>query len=343
MQAYRIPAMSRAVAFQHPSSLDHDTGPHPERPARITAIVEALDARDWVGFERHDSPAAELDAIHAVHPPAHTAAIERAASSGRPLDADTAVSPGSWPAALHAAGGAVAVVDELLSAGAAIGASLHRPPGHHAETARAMGFCLLNSVAIAARHARHGHGVERVMVLDWDVHHGNGTSEIFYEDPSVLFCSIHESPLYPGSGAASELGSGAGEGLNVNLPVPAGSGDAVFRSLVEHVAAPLARAYEPQLILVSAGFDAHADDPLASCVVTEHGFAAMAATVRDVARDLDVPVGIVLEGGYALDALGRSVVATLEAAAGDEPSEQAEEHPLALRARERLARYWPSL
>jgi len=347
MQAYRIRALSRPVAFHHPSSLEHVTGDHPERPARIAAITAALDARDWAGYEARDSPRAPLEVVEAVHPREHVELIRQlSVDGGGRIDADTLVSPGSWGAALHAAGGGVALVDELLSpaTGASVGASLHRPPGHHAETSRPMGFCLFNNVAIAARHARDAHGIERVMVLDWDVHHGNGTSEIFYDDAGVLFCSIHQSPLYPGTGAAHEAGSGTGLGLTVNLPVPAGSGDAVFGSLVEHVAVPIAAAYEPQLILVSAGFDAHADDPLANCTVTETGFAAMAASVRDVAASLGVPVGIVLEGGYALEALAASLVATLEAvASGTATARATPEHALAAGARARLATYWPSL
>ena len=285
-----------------------------------------------------------------MHPPAHVAKLARlSASGGGHIDADTVVSSGSTAAALHAAGGAVALVDQLLgsaadSSAATVGASLHRPPGHHAETARAMGFCLLNNVAIAARHARDAHGLERILVLDWDVHHGNGTAEIFDRDAGVLVCPIHESPLYPGTGAAGDVGSGPGAGLTVNLPVPGGSGDDAFGSLVEHVAAPIASAYRPQLILVSAGFDAHVDDPLASCTVTEAGFAAMAASVRDVAAVLEAPVGIVLEGGYALDALAGSLIATLATVAGDESAEALSvEHPLAARARQRLAAYWPTL
>lgn len=209
-----------------------------------------------------------------------------------------------------------------------------------------MGFCMFANVAVAIAHARATLGIGRVAVVDWDVHHGNGTSEIFDADPSVLFCSIHESPLYPGTGAAGDVGSGPGTGLTVNLPVPGGSGDAVFGSLVEHVAAPIARAYAPELILVSAGFDAHADDPLSSCTMTEAGYAGLARSVRRLGVELGAPVGVVLEGGYALGALARSIVATLEALAGalgPEADALLADHPLADRARDRLRPYWPSL
>ncbi len=178
-----------------------------------------------------------------------------------------------------------------------------------------MGFCLFNNVAVAARRALDAHAAERVLVLDWDVHHGNGTNDIFHASPEVLFVSIHESPLYPGTGPASDVGSGPGTGYTVNLPVPHSSGDDTFCSLVEHVVLPLGRAFEPRLILISAGYDAHEGDPLATCTVTDAGFAAMAGSMRRLAAELDVPFGMVLEGGYDLGALSRSVAATLEVAA----------------------------
>jgi acetoin utilization deacetylase AcuC-like enzyme len=301
------------LLLRHDSSQAHDTGPHPERIARIVAIERALTEAGWLGMEVADSPDVPGDALSAVHPDAYVSAIEAScAAGGGALDPDTFVSEGSYVAARHAAGGAVALVDALCAREVPFGASLHRPPGHHAEPARAMGFCLFNNIAIAARHAIAGHGLERVLILDWDVHHGNGTNDIFHADPGVLFVSIHQSPLYPGTGAASDFGSGPGTGLTVNIPVPAGSGDALYRSLVEHVVAPAARAWRPQLVLVSAGFDAHADDPLAGCMVSAAGFAAMAAVVRDLGAELEAPVGVVLEGGYDLDALTTSLLATLE-------------------------------
>jgi acetoin utilization deacetylase AcuC-like enzyme len=310
--------MAAPVLFHHPSSLEHDPGPHPEQPARIVAIEEALEARGWLGFERRLSPQASRAQLEAVHPARLIDGVrELCEAGGGAIDADTIVSPGSWAAGLHGAGGAVALVDALLGAGAGearrLAASVHRPPGHHAETDRSMGFCLFNNVAVAARHARDAYGIDKVFILDFDVHHGNGTQDVFYETDEVLFVSIHQWPLYPGTGAAGETGTGAGTGHTVNLPVPPGSGDAVFGSLVEHVAVPLARAYGPGLILVSAGFDAHADDPLAGCTVTDGGYATMGTSVRALAEALDVPVGVVLEGGYDLGALGRGSVALLEA------------------------------
>ena len=252
--------MAAAPVFLcHASSLEHDTGAHPESAARIVAIERELAARDWLGFARVRSPAVDREVLEAVHPAAHVAMIERAAAAGGGyIDADTIVSPGSFQAALHAAGGAVDLVDRLLGGAAPAGFSAHRPPGHHAESARAMGFCLFNSVAVAARHALDAHWLERVLIVDWDVHHGNGTNDIFHADPRVLFVSLHQSPLYPGTGGASDLGSGDGLGFTVNLPVSPGSGDAVYGSLVDHVIVPLALQFAPQLVLISAGYDAHA-------------------------------------------------------------------------------------
>jgi acetoin utilization deacetylase AcuC-like enzyme len=340
--------MTGRVLLRHPSSLEHDTGAHPESPRRIVAIERMLAARDWLGWDVRLSPAASRAAIEAVHPARHVERLERlSAAGGGMIDADTLLSAGSFEAALHAAGGAIAMVDALLGTERApAAASLHRPPGHHASARRSMGFCLLNNVAIAAQHALDEAGARRVMILDWDVHHGNGTNDIFAARDDVLFCSIHQSPLYPGTGPASDVGYGPGEGYTVNLPVPGGAGDAVFVSLVEHVVRPLARAYEPDLVLISAGFDAHADDPLAGCVVTDDGYAALAASVRAIAEELGVPLGIVLEGGYDLGALARSVAATLGVVGAEQPPvvAPAQVHPLATRALERLAAgRWPAL
>jgi acetoin utilization deacetylase AcuC-like enzyme len=306
--------MANCIFFSHPASIEHDTGPHPERRERIVAIERHLDETGWFGFERRESPRVDRALLETCHDEGYVAALQRlCAAGGGQIDDDTLVSEGSWEAAMRAVGGAVATVDAVLSGEAVAAFSAGRPPGHHALRGRAMGFCIFNNVAVAATHALTAHGLERVLILDWDVHHGNGTNDLFHASPQVLYVSIHESPLYPGSGPSGDRGSGAGEGFTLNLPVAAFSGDEVFCELVHSRVIPAAREYRPQLILISAGYDAHADDPLADCLVTEAGFATMTTAVRRLAEELEVGVGVVLEGGYELGALARSVAATLEA------------------------------
>lgn len=352
-----------AVLFSHSSSLDHDTGEHPERRARIVAVMEELERLDFLGYERVESPRVDLDVLHRVHPETYVEAIEAlCADGGGFLDADTLVSRGSYQAALHSAGGAAALVERLLAEGAgALGFSAHRPPGHHALPRRPMGFCLFNNIAVAAQHALAVGGAERVLIVDWDVHHGNGTNDFFHRSDQVLFASIHEWPLYPGTGPSSDVGAGAGRGYTINLPVPSGSGDAVYVSLTRDVVVPAGRQFRPDLILISAGFDAHEGDPLAGCRVSDAGFGAMATLLRDLARDLQVPIGALMEGGYALGPLARGVALTMDVLRGDEeglygtrsavqsllepaggPACGAGE-ALALEARARLREFWPGL
>jgi acetoin utilization deacetylase AcuC-like enzyme len=332
--------------LRHASSLAHDIPGHPERPERIRALEDEMARHGWFGASLVDAPEVAREQLLAVHPESYVARIEEVcANGGGYLDPDTAAVPSTWEAAVRAAGGAVALVDALLGGSASTGVSALRPPGHHAEPERAMGFCFFGNAAVAAERARSAHGVTRVLILDWDVHHGNGTEAIFASDPGVLFASIHQSPLYPGTGPASFVGTGAGEGFTVNMPVPGGSGDATYVSLVEHVVAPLVRAWEPGLVLVSAGFDAHRDDPLATCQVTEAGFAAMTASVRRAAAAVGAPVGLVLEGGYDLGALARSMAALMPVLIGESvPDAPAvERHPLAADTVSRLAPWWPGL
>jgi acetoin utilization deacetylase AcuC-like enzyme len=344
-----------SVFLEHPASQEHETGSHPEQAGRIAAIERELDSRDWLGFRRLESAKVDRDVLTAVHPEGYVAAVERVCQAGGgALDPDTIVSRGSCRAALHAAGGAVQLAQLLLDGAAQAVFSAHRPPGHHALPERAMGFCLFNNIAVATRFALDHRGLDRVMIVDWDVHHGNGTNDIFHSTDRVLFVSMHQSPLYPGTGPADDVGSGDGVGFTVNLPVPPGSGDAEFVSLVEHVAVPLAVAFGPQLVLVSAGYDAHREDPLGSCEVTEAGYARMTRAMRRAAAGAGAPIGFVLEGGYAQRALARSVVATMEAQvmplgepADDEVAPVSlgggEPAPLARAARARLAQWWPSL
>ena len=322
--------------------MEHETGPHPEGPGRIPAIERELERLGWLGYERREAPEVAMDTLTAVHPLGYVETIQQLAEGGGgALDPDTVTSPGSYRAALHAAGGAVAMVEALVRGEAPAGFCGLRPPGHHAEPAQAMGFCLFDNIAVAARHAVSELGLERVLILDWDVHHGNGTNNIFHDSREVLFASIHQSPLYPGTGPLSDIGSGEGEGYTINLPVPPYSGEDTWLPLVEHVVLPAARAYEPQLVLVSAGFDAHAADPLAMCELRTSSFAQMALHVRALANDLGVPFGAVLEGGYDLSALSQSVAATLAAfAEGGEPQSFAPDE-VTLRAATQVGRHWP--
>ena len=330
-----------ALYYSHPSSHRHDTGPHPENAGRLVAIEGALERAGWPGLERREAPAATREQILRVHDEAHLDAIERfCAEGGGMVDMDTIASPGSFEAAMNSAGGAATAVESLLGGDARAAFCGLRPPGHHAERDRAMGFCLFNNAAVAATHAIAACGAERVLVLDWDVHHGNGTERIFAASPEVLYASIHQSPLYPGTGAAEYAGEGPGEGYTVNLPVPAGSDSETFLALVEHVVVPIARAYEPGLIVISAGYDAHRDDPLASCAVDTEAYGEMTAAVRDLAAELRVPLLVCLEGGYSPTALADSVLATVLAIDGDgaphpSPPEAAEPH------RSRLRATWP--
>jgi acetoin utilization deacetylase AcuC-like enzyme len=300
-----------------------------------------MERHAWLGYERREAPEVSIDALTAIHPLGYVEQIQTVAEQGGgALDPDTVMSLGSYRAALHAAGGAVALVDALVAGEAPAGFCGLRPPGHHAEPAHAMGFCLFNNVAVAARHALDSLGIERVFILDWDVHHGNGTNDVFHSSPEVLFASIHQSPLYPGTGPLSDRGSGAGEGYTINLPVPPYSGEEVWLPLVEHIAVPAAREFEPQLILVSAGFDAHAADPLAMCELQARSFGYMAQHVHSLADELGVPFGAVLEGGYDLTALSESVVATLEAfsSGGRPPSFDPDD--VTRRAAEQVGRKW---
>ena len=336
--------LARALYIHHPSSLEHDTGDHPENAARIPAIERALVDHDWLGFEPVLAEHIATDRLQAVHPEDYVDRIARfCRNGGGMLDLDTVASPGSFEAALHAAGGAVQAVDALAGGEADVTFCGLRPPGHHAEASRAMGFCLFNNVAIAAQHALDVHGAERVLVLDWDVHHGNGTNDIFYATNSVLYVSLHQSPLYPGTGAMSDNGEGDGEGYTINLPMPPGSGHEDWLSLIQHVVTPIARSYRPRLVLVSAGFDAHRDDPLANCELTEATYAAMTTELVTLARELDAPLGFTLEGGYNLHALASSVLAVLGASRNGVENEHVAAGPLADGARSHYGRWWDVL
>jgi acetoin utilization deacetylase AcuC-like enzyme len=297
--------------------LEHDPGPeHPESPARLDAILTDL-ARAPIAGVTLEAPRAATDAeIDAIHDPRYRDYLTKLAGQRVALDPDTSTSAGSWEAARLSAGAAVGAVEAVMSGRAANAFALARPPGHHALSYRAMGFCLLNNVAIAAEAARRA-GAERVAILDWDVHHGNGTQDIFAARPDVLYMSIHQYPFYPETGAAQEIGTGAGRGTKINCPLPGGQGDADYGVAFHDLFLPAARAFAPDLILVSAGFDAHARDPLADMRVTERGYAAMTSVMMQLAAETcGGKLALVLEGGYDLPALAGSVRATLEALTG---------------------------
>jgi acetoin utilization deacetylase AcuC-like enzyme len=317
---------------------------HPERPERLLAIERRLGERGWLGWERREAPPASKGDVELVHSVAHVSAIrDLCARGGGAIDADTYAAEASWEAALRGAGGACAMVRALLGGEASVGFSATRPAGHHAERERAMGFCLFDNVAIAAELAIRKLGAERVLVIDWDVHHGNGTAEIFRRRGDVLVANIHQGGIFPGTGPLDDIGSGPGEGFTVNLPVPGGSGEEEWLSLLERIVIPVGAAFEPQLILISAGFDAHRADPLATCMLEAESFGRMARRVRVLAGMLDAPVGAVLEGGYDVDALAESVAATL-AALGDKSevgaAGSATDSALTSHAAAQIGRYW---
>jgi acetoin utilization deacetylase AcuC-like enzyme len=293
-------------------SLHAAPGAHPERPERLDAaragVAAAASCFSFRGVTGRDPSEEEL---LSVHHPAYLETLDEAAGKTGYFDADTFYGPHSVAAARRAAGSVCALVDALGSGLTKLGLALVRPPGHHARPASAMGFCLLNNVAVAAAHAR-SRGVRRVVIVDWDVHHGNGTQEIFYDDPSVLYMSLHQFPFYPGTGDAREVGSADGRGYTVNIPLSAGAGDAAYAAAFDRVVGPVVEQFAPELVIVSAGFDAHRRDPLASMEVTEAGYAHMLR--RLVAAAPEAPLALVLEGGYDLTALSESLRASLEAA-----------------------------
>ena len=304
--------MGKTGLVYHPAYLEHDMGMgHPESPNRLRAIVQQLEQSGTMAQLTRIAPRmAEDEWIAKVHTAAYLASLKQhAPASGRvSLDPDTSMSPGSLTAAYLAAGGALAGVDAIMNREVEHVFCAVRPPGHHAEANRAMGFCLLNNVAIAARYAQKKHGLSRVLIVDWDVHHGNGTQHSFEDDPSVLFFSTHQFPHYPGTGRESEHGRGAGEGYTINVPMEAGEGDDEYRAVFQKVLVPAADEFKPELVIISAGFDAHKDDPLASMGLTEAGYADLTGIVAGIARrHAQGRILSSLEGGYNLTALAASV------------------------------------
>jgi acetoin utilization deacetylase AcuC-like enzyme len=288
----------------------HDTGHHPERADRLRVIQETAEDPELSPFlSRLEPRPATLEELCAVHEEDYVRQVEEACNSGiHALDPDTMISTDSFEEARMAAGGVLTALDAVISGTVENAFCAVRPPGHHAEKDRAMGFCLFNNVAVAARYAQDHHGLPRVLIVDWDVHHGNGTQHAFYDDPTVFYFSIHQSPHYPGSGSVTETGEGAGKGKTLNVPLSAGSGDDEYLEAFEKLLLPAAKNFSPDLVLVSAGFDAHLDDPLAGMNVTDEGFSRMTEYVIRIASEhCDGRLVSTLEGGYSLVALQRSV------------------------------------
>lgn len=298
------------LLLHHPSFLDHQTPVgHPERPDRIRAIDRILENERFQALEREQAPLVELDTIARAHTWSHIETLQNLAPAEGVvrIDMDTTMSPGTWEAALRAAGGACQAVDEVLEKKVRNAFSAGRPPGHHAEKDRAMGFCFFNNVAVAARHAQKVHGVGRVAIMDFDVHHGNGTQDIFWDDPTVMYASTHQIPLYPGTGGANETGEA---NTIVNAPLMAGDDGKAFQAAMETIILPRLRAFAPELVIISAGFDAHMRDPVGGLNLVEADFAWATRALMDVANETaNGRVVSVLEGGYDLEGLARSVAA----------------------------------
>jgi acetoin utilization deacetylase AcuC-like enzyme len=308
--------MARSAVVIDPEYLKHEPGEfHPEKPERIRALLDLAEKLDRDKFQVLPPKAATRSDIESCHGRDYVTLVESTSKTHRyALDGDTITSRDSFGVGLLAVGGFLRLIDSIAAGESKNGFALVRPPGHHALRDRAMGFCLFNTIAIGAQHLKNAHGVKRVMIMDWDVHHGNGTQDSFYEDPSVLFISTHQFPYYPGTGAVGEVGLNAGEGYTVNIPLPAGCGDAEYLRVFHDVVVPAAKKFAPEWILVSAGFDPHRRDPLGGMEVTESGFTGMARLLLQLAAEhAGGKIAFLLEGGYDLAALCNSVAAVLKA------------------------------
>ena len=297
----------------------HETGKHPERKERLKSVMSYLEEKKVLEkLELIKPRKAALEEIGFVHTKNYIENVENYCAQGYDaLDMDTVISKESYEVGLLSAGGALTGVDKVMKDELDNVFVLARPPGHHAEPGRGMGFCLFNNAAIAARYAMREYNLERVLIVDWDVHHGNGTELIFYHDPRVLFFSVHQSPAYPGTGAADEVGANKGKGYTINVPLPSYSGDDDYELVFRKILVPLCDEYKPQMVIVSSGYDAHQNDPLAEMVLSSQAYGMMAGIVKDIAnKHCDGKVVLLLEGGYNLNALAESVFSVLNTLAG---------------------------
>jgi len=310
----------KTAVLKDPLFLEHDPGyDHVESPERLAAIYQALAKEEAETFFYPDCESSSYSDLAANHTPEY---IERVAeTAGKQfdvLDPDTHTSPRSYEAAVLAAGAVITGLKLVAAGQANNAAALVRPPGHHAEADRAKGFCLFNNIAIGARYGLKHLGMERILILDWDLHHGNGTQHAFYDTDQVLYCSTHQYPYYPGTGSLTETGAGKGEGYTLNVPLPGGQGDQDFARIMNELVAPVARQYRPDCIMVSAGYDTHVSDPLGSMAVTTAGFAYMTRVMVDLAAELCAGrLVLVLEGGYNLHGLADGVLASLHEMSGE--------------------------
>ncbi len=300
--------------------IEHDPGPgHPERPERLRDLIDHLRARQDASLDWIEAAPASRAQIARVHEGSYIDSIDSMRGARASLDPDTIISARSVECAYLAAGAAIQSVDLVMRDPARIPFALVRPPGHHATPNHAMGFCVFNNIAIAAAHAIEAHKLQRALIVDWDVHHGNGTQDIFRRRNDVLYFSTHQFPFWPGTGAHDEIGAGAGKDFTINVPLPAGCDDGAFIDAFQRNLVPAADAFKPQLVLISAGFDAHHLDPLAEMRMTERGFAALASIVKAIAdRHAAGRLALILEGGYSIDGLTRSVDAVIDALMGSE-------------------------
>jgi acetoin utilization deacetylase AcuC-like enzyme len=316
----KVYKLMNQLAFTYHEAVQHHetSAEHPEKPSRTQKIYEAVSALPWIQeMDMLEARPAEVEWLTKAHAPDYRQFIEEACLSGGAMvdSGETLIGERSYEAALYSAGGALTAVDFVLGGHRRRAFSCGRPPGHHASRDKAMGFCLFNNAAIAARYAQQKYGCARIFILDWDVHHGNGTQAIFEEDPSVYFCSLHQSPLYPNSGYEPDRGKGAGEGFTLNIELPPHSTYAEYQSAFRKKVFPTMEAFQPDLLILSAGFDAHREDPLADMLLEDQDYARLTRSLLEAIEAIKNCVGLVsvLEGGYHVPALTRSVCAHLDA------------------------------